>query len=130
MAIILLDGSEHLTHGHMVLVLGETIWWQECEAERGVLIGQNGEGLGEEGKKETVIPSICPSDLHLPSRFQLPEISKPPKIASPAGDQTFKPRVWGRHDCYTDHNRCTDMVRLLIHFLSSNTEETLQVNLA
>lgn len=86
MAIILLDGSEHLTHGHVVLVLGKTIWWQECEAERGVLIGQKGEGLGEEGKKETVIPSICPSDLHLPSRFQLPEISKPPKIASLAGD--------------------------------------------
>lgn len=87
-------------------------------------------GGGEEGKKETAIPSICPSDLLLPSRSQLPEIAKPPKIASPAGDQTFKPRVWGRHDCYMDHNRHTDMVGLLIHFLSSNTGETLQVNLA
>lgn len=78
-------------------------------------------GAGErEGKKETVIPSICPSDLHLPSRSQLLEILKPPRIASPAGDQTFKPRVWDGHDCYMDHNRHTDMVGLLIHFLSSN----------
>lgn len=83
--------AEHLTHGHLVLVLGETIWWQECEAERGVLIRQEGQGFRKEGKKETVIPSICPSDLHLPSRSQLPEISKPPKITSPAGDQTFRP---------------------------------------
>lgn len=64
--------------------------WSLCLAKqyggRNVKQKEEGEGLGEEGKKETVIPSICPSDLHLPSRSQVPEISKSPKIASPAGD--------------------------------------------
>lgn len=118
--------AEHLAHGHLGLCLAKQYGGKNVQQKEEFTSDRKERGWGRKARRKQWSQASVPVTYIFPA----PRDFETSKISFPAGNQTFKPRVWDGQDCYTDHNRYTDMVGLLIHFLSSNTGETLQVNLA